>query len=752
MLFEAMMMNSNSHQSQSGATAANAASASLAAGRGRDRLESWGGMSDLSFPKDADQLLQQPTPAEVESANVGNKNNAGLVVGAISSAASSVANPVQHSTQQQQQPECSATIPSRIQLDRERLNSLSSSELGRDRLNSLASLSEFGLGRDRLNSLASLSEISPTIEGADSSSTDIQAFVAVAMASVGDQLAELAAQVETAASAVDGAAPAPAPAAAPGIEEFNMNIGLESDCSVGTGASQPMIGAVSDATAKRTARRKNTARGRSGSDSSGSIAVGRPRSLSVSSGKISVDYDAVAAAVDAAEAATGALDLAVISDMGPPTGVVSSSLVTGRSVSSKEKPRHSRRQLPLSRSARKTPAKGKNGVLERSSAANTDVAPTSSKKKHLPPIKKRAKRNSPEADKIQSSSRTPKASNRASDALHTPCTDIRPESAKSSMSASNSAVKGQANQKWESMYESLLEFEQMRRKEETKDLSEKEKSFWVWDGNVPTTYKTKNNKALGRWVNNQRSAKSKGTLRLDREQRLIDAGLKWTVLSSNSWNEMLKELSVYIEDQAKQGKAWDGNVPTNYQIKSRPNGQFAGEDKNLGRWVNRQRSLFQAGRLRKDRQIALENIGLKWSMLATTSWDSMFNTLMEYVNERKKESGDGKGNGSWDGNVPANYRTNDNPPRALGRWINRQRSAYTKNKLKKECKDKLNVIGLKWSVHERAKARPTCCTGDNSQDNATDKAVALEEANDVAKEINSTTNGSGEDVEESTAA
>jgi hypothetical protein len=53
------------------------------------------------------------------------------------------------------------------------------------------------------------------------------------------------------------------------------------------------------------------------------------------------------------------------------------------------------------------------------------------------------------------------------------------------------------------------------------------------------------------------------------------------------------------------------------------------------------------------------------------------------------------------GNVPANYRTTDNPPRALGRWINRQRSAFVKDKLKTEYVEKLNTIGLKWSVHER---------------------------------------------------
>lgn len=76
-------------------------------------------------------------------------------------------------------------------------------------------------------------------------------------------------------------------------------------------------------------------------------------------------------------------------------------------------------------------------------------------------------------------------------------------------------------------------------------------------------------------------------------------------------------------------------VPTNYRITPRP-GVVAreDEDKNLGRWVNRQRSLYQAGKLRKDRQLSLEKVGLKWSMLATMSWDSMFETLEEYVQEK----------------------------------------------------------------------------------------------------------------------
>jgi hypothetical protein len=54
----------------------------------------------------------------------------------------------------------------------------------------------------------------------------------------------------------------------------------------------------------------------------------------------------------------------------------------------------------------------------------------------------------------------------------------------------------------------------------------------------------------------------------------------------------------------------------------------------------------------------------------------MYDTLVEYVNERKAADGD------WDGNVPANYKTNDVPPKALGRWINRQRTAHQNISLK----------------------------------------------------------------------
>lgn len=286
---------------------------------------------------------------------------------------------------------------------------------------------------------------------------------------------------------------------------------------------------------------------------------------------------------------------------------------------------------------------------------------------------------------IYSEFATPKSKNTVMKYPYTP-----PSSAKS--------AGGQSNQKWEEMYECLVLYVQEQREKETKNMSEEERERWEWSGNVPTMYKTKDGKALGRWINNQRSAKSKGSLKMEREVRLVRTGLKWSVLTTNAWTDMMEELRAYVKEKTKDGKPWDGNVPTNYKIKSNTaaDGSEIDEDKNLGRWINRQRSLFQAGKLKKERREELERIGLKWAVLSTSSWLAMYDSLCKYVETQKKLSKDA----TWDGNVPANQETDDDPPKRLGRWVNRQRSAYANKKLKKEFADKLETLGLKWTAFD----------------------------------------------------
>lgn len=93
----------------------------------------------------------------------------------------------------------------------------------------------------------------------------------------------------------------------------------------------------------------------------------------------------------------------------------------------------------------------------------------------------------------------------------------------------------------------------------------------------------------------------------------------------------------------------------------------------------------------------LEKIGLRWSVLATVSWDDMYSSLCAYAAKRRAANP----RGEWDGNVPANHKTNDEPPRSLGRWVNRQRCSFAKKKLKPELTAKLEQLGLRWSVHEK---------------------------------------------------
>jgi len=288
---------------------------------------------------------------------------------------------------------------------------------------------------------------------------------------------------------------------------------------------------------------------------------------------------------------------------------------------------------------------------------------------------------------IYSEFTTPKAKNSAMKYPYTP-----PSSARSGG--------GQSNQKWEEMFECLVVYVQEQKEKDTKDMTEEERGRWEWSGNVPTMYKTPDGKALGRWINNQRSAKSKGTLKVEREIRLVSTGLKWSVLTTNAWADMMAELRVYVAEKTKDGKLWDGNVPTNFKTKNNTaaDGSEIDEDKNLGRWINRQRSLFQSGKLKKERREELERIGLKWAVLSTSSWLAMYDSLCLYVEAQKKLSKDG----TWDGNVPANQETNDDPPKRLGRWVNRQRSAHANKKLKKEFADKLERLGLKWTAFDAA--------------------------------------------------
>ena len=563
----------------------------------RNRLESWGGMSDLSVGmKDlkADQNLESLGVGIFSGNATNNSNNSGSGGAAAGSTDKTAA--------------LAATIYTSLANDVSA--AAAATEDGSESISSFLVNDEkipsrISVNRDRLNSIASIGTDASALirfsamngDGTDSEfPSDVHSFVQAAMASVEDQLADLATAVEA----------------------VNKDNKEDQESEISSTAS-PMIGAASDICSNRSL------------DS----VTGRPRSSSLSSMlQISVDYDAVAAAVDAAEAAAGSLDLSSFTLPSSVTGASCASSIGSHSQRNRKKRPLPTQKKPPRVVKKKNPTSKKNSTntlissnnsksrtKKRVSAAeslttakrqcvsttkktkisnttNNKLAPTAKAK--IPAIPK-SKLDDRDMEKLRERARAAagyvppstingslKASTlppkKRSSAPTTPSNPPRPSTITSGSSfktplISNTAAskysgtpasvystatpasstKGQSSQKWESMFECLLKFIEQRKKDGTAGMTDAQKAEWAWDGNVPTTYKTKDGKALGRWVNNQRSAKSKGSLKKEREKRLVDAGLKWSVLASNSWNEMLEELRIYVAEQVKQGKKWDGN-------------------------------------------------------------------------------------------------------------------------------------------------------------------------------------------------
>ncbi len=398
----------------------------------------------------------------------------------------------------------------RLRLDswgaRDRIDSISAS---RDRLDSLANLSGiFSRGRDRLDSLASLGEVSLSM-------------------SLGD-LEDVAGKLE---SIVHG------------DEESSA-----CDDSV------------------------------SGSENAAAPNTSKSNSSSLPAPTIQVDSEAVQSAVQAAMAATsgGVLDLLNINSTPGKTprktgapALTPSKLSTP--VISNSKLKHPVTTTPI-QSTPMDEAKMEE-IRARARAAAGYVHPGNAIG-HKPPAIKSKKRPLPSsvqpsfkkfvggtgpgsqystpvaASKFVNAGKVPSGVHMYSDFTgSTPKRKAYPSTTKSTPSSTSKG--GQSNQKWEEMFECLVVYVKEQRIKETANMPEEDKAKWEWSGNVPTMYKTKDGKALGRWINNQRSAKSKGSLKVEREQRLVSTGLKWSVLTTNAWTDMMEELKIYVREKVR---------------------------------------------------------------------------------------------------------------------------------------------------------------------------------------------------------
>lgn len=133
--------------------------------------------------------------------------------------------------------------------------------------------------------------------------------------------------------------------------------------------------------------------------------------------------------------------------------------------------------------------------------------------------------------------------------------------------------------------------------------------------------------SLGMWVRNQRFLNRRGLLDLERYQKLDALGFEWAknIRTVRYWEEPVELVTKWQEEAQtmaddtmteRSRRNWDSNfqklwrykdihgdvvVPSKYAI-----------DPTLGRWVSKQRFMYNRKRLSKERYQKLDAIGFEW--------------------------------------------------------------------------------------------------------------------------------------------
>ena len=216
---------------------------------------------------------------------------------------------------------------------------------------------------------------------------------------------------------------------------------------------------------------------------------------------------------------------------------------------------------------------------------------------------------------------------------------------------------------WDDRYNQLLEY-----KNEHKNCL------------VPTVYPK--NKALGKWVANQRmqyrlrSEEKKSHLTEERIKLLSEVGFVWSHKGS-SWDDRYSQLLEYKNEHK------NCQVPTVYP-----------KNKALGKWVAHQRVQYRLrsegkqSHLTEERIKVLSEVGFVWRVNGS-SWDDRYSQLLEYKAEHKNCL------------VPKRYSKN----KALATWVGNQRNQYRlrsegkKSQLTEERIKLLSEAGFVWRVN-----------------------------------------------------
>ena len=194
---------------------------------------------------------------------------------------------------------------------------------------------------------------------------------------------------------------------------------------------------------------------------------------------------------------------------------------------------------------------------------------------------------------------------------------------------------------------------------------------------VPVNYTDNLGVPLGQWLARVRKSYQKGKLSEERVKKLNAIGMTWNK-ASDRWEQIYQAAKAYYQAH--------GHLLIEQHYVS-------GDGFPLGDWIQNNRKQFRKGTLSIGRQAKLEAIGMAWDY-SNARWEQFYQAAEGYYQAH------------GDLRVPMKYRTPDGI--CLGSWIGRLRKDYKKGILTQIRVQRLEDIGMDWSV---GRGRPAKKTG-----------------------------------------
>lgn len=184
---------------------------------------------------------------------------------------------------------------------------------------------------------------------------------------------------------------------------------------------------------------------------------------------------------------------------------------------------------------------------------------------------------------------------------------------------------------------------------------------------VPIQYTTPDGTCLGAWIRSARNDYKSGRLDEASIRRLEAIGMVWDVRQTQ-WDRQYQAAQAYYREHG--------------HLRIAP-GYVTPDGKCLGTWIQRVRQWYKQKKLTADQIKRLEAIGMIWDGVSDRR-ERNYQAALAYY----REHGDLK--------VPTNYVNADGLQ--LGWWVRGVRKAYQKGTLDREQIDKLESIGMLWSI------------------------------------------------------